>query len=163
MFVRHYICRFNGTQAALQAGFGSTPRSASVYAVRLLAKANIRAAVDAAIEARMKRLELTADNVLREIARVAFGDVRRLLDEYGEPLPLCELDDDAAAMVASIDVIRRRSPKAHDQVTRVKLWDKVRALELACRHLGIGRDAGLPPPYAGPYFIFPEGSRPAVI
>jgi phage terminase small subunit len=169
LFVRYYLCRLNGTQSALKAGFRTTPRSAAVYATRLLAKANVSAAVEHAIDARKKRLETTGDNILLELTRVALSDMRRLVDEHGQLIPISELDDDAAAMVSSIEVGRtslRRgregNKRTREQVTKVKLWDKTKALGLACRHLMlVGKDAGQPPPYQGPAFILPPGTKVA--
>jgi hypothetical protein len=83
-------------------------------------------------------------------------------------IAIAALEDDAATMAASFEIGRkwqrhsRRGPhRTRAQVTKVKLSDKMRALELACRHLGIGVDGGAQAPM-GPSIIFPPGTRIAI-
>ncbi len=61
----------NGTKAAIAAGYA--PKSARVTASQLLAKPNIEAAVEAACHARQARTQVTADAVVQQLARIAFG------------------------------------------------------------------------------------------
>jgi phage terminase small subunit len=68
----------NGTQAAIAAGFA--PRSA---VVTVLSDPNIRRAVDTLTEKMQAITGLTTERVLRETARVAFFDVRRLYNADG--------------------------------------------------------------------------------
>lgn len=50
---------------------------------------------------------LAASRVLEEIRRVAFADVRRLFDEFGNVKPISEWTDDEPAAIASIQMVRR--------------------------------------------------------
>jgi hypothetical protein len=49
--------------------------SARVTASRLLTKANIAPEVKAALEDRRRRTETTADNIIKELTRIAFFDI----------------------------------------------------------------------------------------
>jgi phage terminase small subunit len=99
---------------------------------------------------RSKRVEITADNVLREIARLGFSDPRKLFDENGNLKPIHELDDDIAAAVAGIDVVVRGDGENALQVRKIKFWDKNNALEKLGKHLRLwterhehtGKDGG---------------------
>lgn len=86
-------------------------------------------------------LPITRERVLREIARLAFSDPRRLFDEEGNLKPVHELDDDTAAAVESIDVsVLPRSSGGH-QTRKVKLWDKKSALAKLGEHLGLFKES----------------------
>lgn len=76
-FVREYLVDLNGTQAAIRAGY--SPDTAESQASRLLRNAKVSAAVGEAIAARAERVEIKADDVLRDIARIA-----KAAEEEGE-------------------------------------------------------------------------------
>jgi hypothetical protein len=67
----------------------------------------------------------------REIARVAYADPRRLFRADGTLVPIVELDEDAAGMIAAIEV------DEDGRTTRVRMWDKNQALEKALKYLGL--------------------------
>lgn len=67
-FVREYLVDLNGTQAAIRAGY--SPATAESQASRLLSNAKVKAAVELAMEARSRRVEVTADYVLRNLVEV---------------------------------------------------------------------------------------------
>jgi len=48
----------------------------------------------------LRRFKITVERTQRQIARVAYGDIRSLYDEQGRLRQLHELDEDVAAMVA---------------------------------------------------------------
>ena len=64
-FALEYCRDFNGTQAAIRAGYSR--RGAHVQGIRLLRNATISAAISKAMEERAERLELTTDDVLRKL------------------------------------------------------------------------------------------------
>ena len=79
-----------------------------------------------------------AENVLRELRRLAYFDPRRLVDARGCPLPLSALDEDVAAALAAVEV----REVGGEPVTKVKFPDKLRALELLSRHLSMDARQG---------------------
>jgi hypothetical protein len=74
---------------------------------------------------------LSAERTLREIARVAYADPRRLFRADGTLVPIVELDEDAAGMIAAIEV------DEDGRTTKVRMWDKNQALEKALKYLGL--------------------------
>lgn len=96
-FVREYLIDLNATQAAIRAGY--SVRTAQEQASRLLSNVIVKAAVAEAVQARGKRLDVSADDVLREITRLAMVDpaaflkVRKLADIAKLP------EDDRRAIV----------------------------------------------------------------
>lgn len=67
-FVREYLIDLNGTQAAIRAGYSA--KTANEQAARLLANVSVASAVQAAMDARSERVEVTADYVLRNLTEV---------------------------------------------------------------------------------------------
>ena len=74
-FVDEYLVDLNATQAAIRAGYSE--HTAEVQGCRLLSKAKVREAVEAALKVRSKRTEIDQDWVLSELQNVhtaAMGD-----------------------------------------------------------------------------------------
>ena len=66
-------------------------------------------------------------------------DVGQCFDGQGHPLPLAAMSAEARACVASVKVVTRARAVGDAVVTvaDVKLWDKMRALELLATYLGL--------------------------
>lgn len=77
-FVDEYIIDLNGTQAAIRAGYST--RTARAIAAENLTKPSIVAAIQAAMDARAERTQITADQVLRRWHQIAFADVNELIE-----------------------------------------------------------------------------------
>jgi terminase small subunit-like protein len=77
----------------------------SVHRLQFAEAAPRRYGDRAKMDKRAKRTEITQDRVLKEIARLAFSDVRATSDEAGHLKHPGELDDDAAAAIAAIEVV----------------------------------------------------------
>lgn len=71
-FVVEYLIDLNATQAAIRAGYSAN--GADVQAVRLLADARVRAAVDAGKASRAADLKVTAADVVRILLKEATAD-----------------------------------------------------------------------------------------
>jgi phage terminase small subunit len=147
-FVEEYLIDLNATQAAIRAGYSQ--RTASSIGEENLRKPEISAAIQAAKAARTERTHITQDRVLQELARIAFFDLRKLYREDGSLKAMHELDDEAAAVLAGVDVVETKGNAEFggedgvrhipEYVKKVKIPDKVGALGLAMRHLGMLRD-----------------------
>lgn len=147
-FVQEYLIDLNATQAAIRAGYSE--KTAEQQAHQLLKKTSVAEAIAAAQQKRAERVEITQDRVLQELARIAFFDLRKLYREDGSLKAMHELDDDAAAVLAGVDVVETKGNAAvggedgirhvAEYVKKVKIPDKVGALGLAMRHLGMLKD-----------------------
>ena len=136
-FVDQYLVDLNGTQAYLRAGYKCSVDAARVNAAKLLANANIQAAVAERMKDRAERTEIDQDRVLLEIARLAFSDPRRIFD--GTRLKrMDEIDDSTAAAISSIKVVTRQAGEGEvEHVAEIKFWSKPTALEQAGKHTGL--------------------------
>lgn len=143
-FVRQYLVDLNATQAAIRAGYSA--RTAEWIGPQLLGKTHVAKAVQAAIEARSRRTEISADRVLEEYAKLAFLDPRRFYDADGNLVPIHQLPAEVAAAIAGMDVVTEKAGKDVDgnpefaTVRKIKLADKKGALDSVARHLGMFND-----------------------
>jgi phage terminase small subunit len=139
LFVREYLIDLNATQAAIRAGY--SPKTAQEQSSRLLSNVMVQQGIQQGMDARAKRNDITSDRVLKEIARLAFFDPRKLLNADGTPKSIHELDDDTAAAVAGIDIVTRGNEDlGYADIMKVKLADKSKNLELLGRHLKLFTD-----------------------
>lgn len=140
-FVREYLVDLNATAAYKRAGYIAKGNAAEVNATRLLRNAQVQAEIQMAMNQRAQRNDITADRVLKEIARLAFFDPRRLLNGDGTPKAIHELDDDTAAAVAGIDIVTKGNEDlGYADILKIKLADKSKNLELLGRHLKLFTD-----------------------
>lgn len=131
-FVVEYQKDFNATQAAIRAGYSK--RTADRIGPELLGKTCIAEAIKEATEKRLKKIEISAERVLQEIARCSLFDVRKLFNEDGSLKPPHEWDDDTAAAVAGLDVQEITVGEKVGTVKKVKTVDKRGSLELLAKH-----------------------------
>lgn len=135
-FCEEYLIDLNATQAAIRAGY--SPKAAKEQGARLLTNANIRARIDEALAARSCRTGVNADRVIRELARIAFVNPPNVVDTKNATVLEGASEDDTAA-IASVKV--KIVQGDFDSVEReVKFADKLKALELLGRHLGMFSD-----------------------
>lgn len=142
-FATEYVIDYNATQAAIRAGYSE--RSAYSQAHELLKKPEIMEAIKELEDAAAERAAITKDMVLKELSRVAFVDPRKLFDENGRPKDVTNLDDDTAAALASVDIFEEFDYSGDEKelagYTKKYKWiDKLRALEMLGKHLGMFTD-----------------------
>jgi phage terminase small subunit len=149
-FVDEYLIDFNGTAAYCRVHPGAKRRTASVEASRLVAKPNIAKAIRRGRRDLARRCGLSAERVLRELAKIAFfdpGAVCDLTSDRLQLLPPRQIPPEARATVAGVKVRRRvtqpRGVRVVVEEVEFMFCDKLRALALLMRHLGLLRD--LPP------------------
>jgi len=88
----------------------------------------------------LKGEALTAVRVLEELRRLAFSDVGVLFDESGKLKPIHSMTKEERSAIAGLEVIVKNAEAGDghtDTVHKVKVWDKVRALESLAKHFGL--------------------------
>lgn len=133
-FVEEYLLDLNATAAAGRAGY----RDPNIGR-QLITKHNVAAAIAAAQACRSERTRVTADDVLRELKRVAFSRMEEF-SRWGPDgvrlVPSADLPPDAAACVAEVSQTTTEGGGS----IRFKLHSKTAALELLGKHLGMFRE-----------------------
>lgn len=137
-FVKHYLILGNATKAAEQAGYSK--KTANEQAARLLANVSIRAALDEAYAARRKEFNVTEERLIKELASVAFTRLSDLMtwDHNGIQLKASDEIDDYC--LAAIQAIEEINTEGGGKAMKVKQYDKLRAIEMLGKRLGIWND-----------------------
>ena len=148
-FVDEYLIDLNATQAAIRVGYSK--KTADQQASRLLTNVKVREYLAQRQADRANRTEITQDMVLKELAKIGFSDIRKIV-RWGETqvrmvdgeddgpedmvpyhglalIDSAEVDDSTAAAIAEVSQSR--------DGLKVKLHDKKGALVDIGRHLGM--------------------------
>tara|TARA_R110000868_G_scaffold369943_1_gene633424 strand:- start:180 stop:731 length:552 start_codon:yes stop_codon:yes gene_type:complete len=145
-FVAEYLIDLNATQAAKRAGYSE--KTARSQGTRMLTNVAIQAAIAASQDKRAGRTEITQDRVLAELAKIGFSDIRKAVRWGGIPevaedgshtypvemIPSEDMDDETAAAITEVSLTA--------QGVRIKMADKLAALEKIGKHLGMFAGAG---------------------
>ena len=152
-FCDEYIIDFNATRA-YKLAYPSVKKDETAMAAgsRLLRNVKVKEYIDKRIKDREKRTEITQDNVIKELAAIAFANgtdfakvVNKqitvngelVLDEEGNPQTYQDVE------LKLTDKLNPQQRKAISSIKRgkfgieVSTCDKVRALELLGKHLGM--------------------------
>ena len=128
-FVEEYMIDLNAEQAAIRAGY--TEASARRNGHRLLKLPNVRKALDAAMEARARRTLIIQDQVIEELAAIAFCDPIEIASTtFRGPADIARLPERARRLIADW----HWDARGH---FLVRPHSKLRALEVLGRHLGM--------------------------
>lgn len=133
-FVDEYLIDLNATQAAIRAGY--SPKSATEIGHENMRKPHIRMSIDRAIAERSRRTGISADRVVRELARLAFINADDLIDFDTATVRPGAAEDDTAAIAG----VRVKTASSGSEEREITLFNKLKALELLGRHLGMFTD-----------------------
>lgn len=136
-FCREYLIDLIVTKAAIRAGYSK--KTAGQHGVRLLKNVKIQDRIQELKAGREKRTEITADRVLEELGKIAFsniGDFIQMTDSDGL-ISMEMLDNLTKDQLACISEITEYETDRGNKRFRFKLHDKMKALELAGKHLGM--------------------------
>ena len=133
-FVAEYLIDLNATAAATRAGYAE--KTAYSQGQRLLKNVEIQTAIQEALQAREKRTLITQDRVLAELGKIGFSDLKDFVEFGSGGVTLKEGADVDGAVLAEIN--ETATPLGSSK--KIKLHDKMKALELIARHLGMLND-----------------------
>jgi phage terminase small subunit len=152
-FVENYLNTLNATKAAIAAGYSAA--TAYSAGARLLKHVEVRTAIEAAMAKRSEKAGVTGDQVIEELRRIGFADIRKLVswrpgverlapDEKTGDLRLQivneveligsdKIDDATASAISSIS-------QGKDGELKIKFHSKETALVNLGKHLGLFRE-----------------------
>lgn len=149
-FIQEYLKDLNATQAYMRAGYKANENVARTNSSRLLANANIQAEIEKAMARREKRTEVTQDRVVKELSKVAFSNITDYCS-FTTQKTVIDYEDDGTPIYGYIQVVEMKDsneidPTAISEIStkdnhfRFKLYDKLKAIELLGKHLGMFKD-----------------------
>ena len=153
-FCDEYLIDLNATQAAIRAGYSE--KTANEQGARLLVNVSVQKYIQNRKQDRIERTEITQDMVLRELANIAFsnaadyanviekqamvevdGNMIPVLDENGDPVVYRTVEPTLTETLTEEQKRALAVIKKGRDGFEVKPYDKVRALELLGKHLGM--------------------------
>lgn len=136
-FVDEYVVDFNGTQAAIRAGYA--PKAANEQAARLLANVSVKQAIEErrAIIAEENKLKIS--EVVDELRKIGFSDITQVVEWSGNSITIKDSADIPPEVRACISEISETQGKFGSTI-KVKFHSKVAALELLGRYLNMFTD-----------------------
>lgn len=142
LFASEYLKDLNAGAAAIRAGYSEKfARTRGHHLLQLPAVAKM---IEDAMKARVERLEIDADRVVAELAKIAFANMADYLsikadgkDKGQATIDLSKLSRDQFAAIGEITIEDIETGRRTGKRTRFKLLDKRQALVDLGKHLGL--------------------------
>lgn len=142
LFAKEYIVDLNATQAAIRAGYSENTAKEMGY--ENLTKPHVAEFIQQKMDERSKRLEITADMILAEYAKIGFSNIRDYLKVEQQEV----MTDSGYLMMKTVDIFETDSIdisklaavseiKQTKEGISLKLHDKKGALDSMARHKGM--------------------------
>jgi len=133
-FVREYLVDLNATAAAIRAGYSK--KTARSIGEENLKKPDISEQIKALTKETAHKVELTAEGTLKQIMYQGYSDIRQLFNQDGSLKKITELPAELSAAIQSIEVVAKSQAGGQvEYVHKIRLTDKIRALELLGKYL----------------------------
>ena len=157
-FADEYLIDLNATRAYKVAySRCKKDETANVNGSKLLRNTKVQEYLSKKQKEIEKRTEITQDMVVQELAKIAFFNIKDIYSENGTLKQIKDIDNDAAKAIASVKTLQKAGsmkininmqgqdeeiPLEHieEQTIEFRTNDKVKALELLGRHLGMFND-----------------------
>lgn len=135
IFAKEYLVSMNATESAIKAGYSK--KTAYSQGCRLLKNVKIKQYIDEQLKERASKLDITPNRILEELGHIAFFDISNIYDNS----KLINIDDLPESISRAISGIKVREEKNGNitvaDIIEVKSNDKLRALEMLMKHLGM--------------------------
>ena len=145
-FCDEYLLDFNATRA-YKAAYPNckSDEVAKAAGSRLLTNVNVKKYIEERKAELKKRVTVTQEDVINQLARIAFGDIRKLYNESGGLKDIHSIDDDTAPIIAGIETTEEFEGYGEDReqigyTKKIKIANKDRALDMLGKYFGIFKD-----------------------
>lgn len=125
-----------GGKAYVDAGYKARGNAADVNASKLLRNPKVAAFIEKMRGQMQQDTKVTAERVILELARIAFADHRNYATVTARGVTLKPSDSLTADQAAAVSEVSE-TPTRHGRAIKFKLYDKLPALQMLGKHLGI--------------------------
>ncbi|MFT8928511.1 MAG: terminase small subunit [Sporolactobacillus sp.] len=142
-FVDEYLIDLNATRAAIRAGY--SVKTAEQQGYKLVHKSSVLSEIKRRQAYLTKRTEVTQEKVIKELAKIAFADLKDYVKWDEDHVDILDSDDvDGAALLEVSETVNNQifpnGGESEKRQKKVRLHDKTKALELLGKHLGMWVD-----------------------
>ena len=145
-FCDEYLIDLNATRAyKIAYSRCKKDETANVNGSKLLRNTKVQEYISEKMKDREQRTKITQDMVIKELAKIAFLDIRKLYTENGQLKNVADIDSETAGAISSLETLEEYEGYGDDRekigdTQKVRLLDKTKALELLGKHLGMFKD-----------------------
>ncbi len=154
-FCDEYLIDLNATRAYKTAySRCKKDETANVNGSKLLRNAKVQEYIAEKMKEREQRTEITQDMVVNELAKIAFFNIKEIYNANGTLKEITNINEKTAGAISSIKTLQKAGamkinvktddniPIEHiqEQTVEFKTNDKVKALELLGKHLGMFKE-----------------------
>lgn len=148
IFVREYMVDLNAVQAAVRAGYSEKCVRNNTW--RLMKTPAVAKEIERLMAEKMQKIEMSEDEILKELTSIAranaadFATVesQEVLDKAGNPCAVCMVEIKPTSRIAKDKLRALAGIKQSTHGVELKLYDKMRAIELLMRFRGMLKDKG---------------------
>ena len=133
-FVEEYLKDFNGTRAAIRAGYSQ--KTATVKGSALLRLVHVKAVLAKKAKERTDKVDLTADDLLFQIKAISRSNVRDYVKFGPGYVTVNESDNLTPEQAACISEVVENSSENGSQI-KLKLHDKAKFVDMGMKYLGL--------------------------
>ena len=135
LFVQHYLANGkNAFAAALSAGYSKAHPRAVGYA--LLRNITVINEIERRTKAISDKLELAAEDIVKELMKIGFSNMDDYTSKLGESITI-DLSKVTRDQLAAVSEISEETAGRNGKGVRLKLYDKISALTLLGKHMGV--------------------------
>lgn len=138
-FCEEYLIDLNATQAAIRSGYSE--KTAHSIGAENLIKPEIQTYISELQKSKSDELNINQNMVLKELMKVAFGDVKNYFDERGRLIDINELENEVSGSIKSVTVQQEKlisdgRTTIESSIKKIESYDKLKALEIINKMLG---------------------------
>jgi phage terminase small subunit len=135
-FSDKYFETLNASESAIYAGFSEATSRQKGW--ELLQREDIQSYLGKLRVEYQEKSNISKERILEEYKKIAFSDLRDFLTVDGGLRDVCDLEDESIGALASIESFEVIADGMKIGTNRkIKLHDKLRALEALSKHLGL--------------------------
>ena len=135
-FCDEYLIDLNATRAyKIAYSRCKKDETANVNGSKLLRNTKVQEYISEKMKDREQRTKITQDMVIKELAKIAFLDIRKLYTENGQLKNVADIDSETAGAISSLETLEEYEGYGDDRekigdTQKVRLLDKTKALKL---------------------------------
>lgn len=133
-FCEEYVIDYNGTRAAIAAGY--SPKSARQTACDILTKPYIQNYIDEIQKDLSKLTGVTATRNILELKKIAYSSITSFKKDWMTEKEFDSLSEEQLACISDIQYQTRTTGETTETIVKFKLHDKQRAIEILNKMLG---------------------------
>lgn len=139
LFIKFYVTEFNATKSAIAAGYSKD----TAYSIgnELLKKPEIQEAIEKEKAKMTKKIEITQERIAEELSKIAFSDIKNFVEFDSKKVKIKDSKDVDGAVIQEVSSHSGNRGTS----TKLKLHDKMKALELLGRYKGMYKDVIVTP------------------